>query len=123
MQKKGVSIDSVEQAILLWNIIYSFIGKMRIKHPEWLYIRHEDLSTDPLGYFKKEFDNKIKDKIKMFSDSSNPAEAENGIAHQLKRNSYENIKNWQHRLDINEIDKIKEKTQNVYSEFYSYNDW
>ena len=35
--------DIVDQAILLWRIIYSQVRHYQRAHPDWIYIRHEDI--------------------------------------------------------------------------------
>ena len=39
--------DIVSQAILLWRMIYSTGPTFRERHPDWTFVRHEDLSRDP----------------------------------------------------------------------------
>ena len=42
----------VEQAALLWRILYAAVDGYRRRHPDWVVVRHEDLSRDPLGRFE-----------------------------------------------------------------------
>ena len=44
--------DIIEQAVLLWKIIHYMILKYRAEHRDWIFIQHEDLSQDPLHYFR-----------------------------------------------------------------------
>jgi hypothetical protein len=41
--------DPVEQGTLLWRIVYGILRKYRRRHPEWTFVRHEDLCADPRG--------------------------------------------------------------------------
>jgi len=43
--------DIVDQGILLWNVIYDVILQYRNRHPDWIFVRHEDLSRDPVSRF------------------------------------------------------------------------
>ena len=40
--------DRIDQAILLWRLIYHTVGTFRERHPEWTFVRHEDLSREPV---------------------------------------------------------------------------
>jgi hypothetical protein len=42
----------VEQAALLWKGIYSVVLQYRSRHPTWIFLRHEDLTRDPLTAFR-----------------------------------------------------------------------
>ena len=43
--------DTIDQAILLWNCIYHTASIYQQDPPEWLFIRHEDLSNEPVEQF------------------------------------------------------------------------
>jgi len=97
--------DVIEQAILLWNCIHSTIRVYQEKYPEWLFVRHEDLSADPLTQFKSiynkfcvEFTQKTRKMIHESSGAHNPAEQQ--TENEFIRNSMENIKNWKKRCTI-----------------------
>ena len=90
--------DIIEQATLLWRIIHYTILQYQEKHKDWIFIRHEDISTDPLYHFEylyKKMNLTLTDKekqvIEEYSSKDNPTEATKG--HTLvKRNSKSNIK-------------------------------
>jgi hypothetical protein len=44
--------DWLEQAALLWRILYGTVEDYRERRPDWTYLRHEDASLDPLGTFE-----------------------------------------------------------------------
>ena len=46
-----VEHDIVDQASLLWRMIYSVLLEYRRAHPDWIVVRHEDLALDPVGGF------------------------------------------------------------------------
>ena len=114
--------DIIDQGILLWNIIYYRISQYQKVHPEWIFIRHEDLSLDPVNEYKKiyeklglNFTSKIEKKI---IDSTSSKKAKH-----LKRDSKKNIFTWKNRLSEKDIKRIKKGTQEVSSQFYGENDW
>src|SRR5262249_51820810 len=48
--------DIVDQASLLWKLIHYMVLKFRATNPEWIYVRHEDLSRNPVDGFKSLFE-------------------------------------------------------------------
>ena len=118
----------VDQAILLWNCFHHTISIYQKNHPEWLFMRHEDLSIDPLHRFRSiyeefglEFTHQSKLMILKSSSDHNPSERQKG--NKFLRNSKENINNWKNRLNQYEIDLIKAKTSMFSSSFYAENEW
>lgn len=118
----------IEQGILLWNCIHHVIGKYRNNYGSWLFVRHEDLSIDPVANFGRiyeqlglDFTRHARQKIIQSSGSHNPVEALSGS--ELLRNSIANIKNWKNRLTPAEIYNIKVQTRQVAREFYGEEDW
>jgi hypothetical protein len=118
----------IDQAILLWNCIHHTVEIYRQTHPDWLYVKHEYLSADPVRQFQsifKELDLEFTDKTKQFifasSGSHNPIEQQ--AKSKIYRNSKENIKNWKKRLTQEEISQIKSKTAAIADSFYIEDDW
>ncbi|MFO7965703.1 MAG: sulfotransferase [Desulfobacterales bacterium] len=118
----------IDQAILLWNCIHHTATLYQEDHPEWLFVRHEDLSNDPLGNFESiyrkfglAFTPAVESGILETSGVHNPAEQQPG--RELKRNSKENIKNWKKRLRPEEIETVKIKTSEISSAFYEDDEW
>lgn len=118
----------IEQAILLWNCIHHVINIYQEKYPGWLFMRHEDLSTDPVNQFHLifknldlEFTQKVKNRIHETSGSHNPAEQQEKSP--FKRDSKENIKNWKKRLTREEISLIRKKTSGIADLFYTKDEW
>ena len=116
----------IEQAILLWNLIYFMVLKYQKKHPDWIFIRHEDLSRNPVEEFQKIFNRlnlpfnlHIQDQIEIYSGLNQRIKKEKS----LKRNSKANIFNWRTRLTPQEITLIQENTNEIASAFYSQEDW
>jgi LPS sulfotransferase NodH len=118
----------VEQAILLWNCIHRTILVYKDIHPEWLYLRHEDMSREPIQSFKSiynklslEFTPRVRAGIIKSSGSHNPKEQHS--KNEFKRDSKANVKNWINRLSADEIDVIRLKTSKIACSFYQDNDW
>lgn len=123
----------IEQGILLWNIIHKVILNYNNKYnKEWYFIRHEDLSKDPIKEFQKmfnflelEFDKRVKSYIVETTQSqiSNEVIFNSSKIEDVNRNSSENIKTWKKRLTNEEIVKIKLGTEKIWKQLYSESDW
>lgn len=125
--------DIVDQAALLWKLIHYMIFKYKKHHPDWIYVRHEDLSHEPLNVFRSIFDQlnleftaRTAKTIKKhsFAGASNakPDQGETKV-HDLKRDSLANIHTWKQRLTSEEIERVKSRTWEISREFYSEDEW
>jgi hypothetical protein len=123
--------DFISEASLIWLCTTKIIIDYQEIYPNWIYIRHEDLSYNPIKEFKLLFKklelpytSKVKRLIKATSHHTNPSEvSDKSKVHQLQRNSKENIKNWKKRLTNKEIKKIRDMTEHISNKFYSDKDW
>ena len=43
--------DPIDEAVLLWRLVYATVDRYRAEYPGWSFIRHEDLSLDPVAGF------------------------------------------------------------------------
>lgn len=122
--------DIIDQASLLWRIIYSVLSGYKSKNPDWLFVRHEDLSAEPEAKIKELYDHLQLDwndhvlkKLREYTSSNNPINPKQGIAHQMKRDSSKNIKRWKTLLSNEEIARLKDVTAPISSQYYSESDW
>lgn len=124
------------QSILLWNIFHSVIQEYRATYDSWLFVKHEDLSLEPITAFESlyqslglTFSEQAMDAVIKSSGTHNPSEQQAGTVLKkysnldVKRNSLANIKNWQKRLTPAEIETIREKTDAIASAFYTDDSW
>lgn len=121
--------DIVDQAILLWNLIYFNVLRYRREHPEWNYIRHEDLSRNPIGGFKTlyetlglEFGEHERSVVARHSYRRSGNE-DLPVLKSVHRDSLSNILAWKERLSATEISRIKAGTRQISREFYSEEEW
>jgi hypothetical protein len=122
--------DIIEQAALLWKIIYARTLEYREEYPGWIYLRHEDISLDPIGEFKSLYETleltftpTIEQHIREYSAGSNPKERPDKQATFLKRDSKENIAGWKKHMLPEDIERVKRITADVSSHFYSESEW
>ena len=122
--------DIIEQAALIWNIIYYVLSIYIEKHPEWTTVKHETLSRSPIEELGKLYERldmnwspDIQKRVEAFTQSGNPNSLKPGIAHQMIRDSKSNIFRWKKALTTDEISLVREKTRGIADRFYSDKDW
>jgi hypothetical protein len=122
--------DILDQAALLWRLIHSTIADYRVQHPEWLVVRHEDLSRDPIEGFGTLFaaldvpyTEDAKQAILRSTSRSNPADREVSGRQFLSRDSRANVDNWRRRLTPAEVERIRARVADVSPLFYGDDDW
>jgi hypothetical protein len=121
----------VEQAGLLWNMIYTRVSQYSKTHNDWLFVRHEDISSQPEANFEKlltyagiPYSDQIRDMIRKTSSATkNKNTIEESLRDSLYRDSRENVKSWKGRLTASEADFIRGYTRPVWSNFYDESDW
>jgi hypothetical protein len=120
----------IDQAILLWKVIYARVASYREFHPDWLFTRHEDLSRDPIRMFSKlycscglQFSTVAREFVMSTSSQVNPAEAPVEDFKVVVRNSMEASRIWTTRLTPDEIRYIREGTEPEAERFYRARDW
>jgi hypothetical protein len=128
---KSCPDDPIEESALLWNCLYHVVADYRERFPDWIYVRHEDISRSPVKSFKTlfrllniQYDQNVLRKIEQYSavNASVPKFSKKRI-HRLKRDSVSNIKVWKTQLNSSEIDRIYSITKPVSDLFYSDKDW
>ncbi len=121
--------DILDQAILLWRMMHHMILHYQQTHQDWIFLRHEDISADPLERFaylfkqlNLDFSYKVKKTIEVYSNPLNPGELKEG--HQIvKLDSKTNIKSWKKKLTESEVTYIRSKVEDISSAFYKDADW
>ena len=112
----------IDQGILLWNIIHYRISQYKKQFPSWMFVKHEDLSEDPIEEFRKIFNHlglPFSGDIKAGIEKSTNPEKESSF----KRNSKSNIFSWKKRLEPHETACIRKDTEKIAAEFYDSNHW
>ena len=122
--------DIIDQAILLWRIIYYVVKEYRNKYPDWIFKRHEDLAKNPVEGFRSIYKKiglnctkSIENKIAECSSLKNPKEVSIKQAGNIKRNSKSQVDIFKKRLSVKKIEYVKEKTKDIWTYFYNDNDW
>ena len=118
-------VDLVGEGIVMWNVIYGFVAKLRERRPEFLYVVYEDLAADPLPRFEAlysqtnlRWDEQVRARIGAFSDSANPKDVSARNRRAIKRDSSAASETWRTRLTPEEIDRVTQATTATASLFY-----
>lgn len=122
--------DVIGQAALLWKLIYRSVHAAHERYPDFMIIRHEDLSLDPIGGYRDlysslglELTPRVEKAILNSSSSENPAELSRKKVHGYKLDSRANMNNWKKRMTLEEINRIREITAEVAPHYYSDAEW
>ena len=119
--------DIVDQAALLWKLIHHRIVEYQKTHPQWLFIRHEDLAREPVREYLKIFNHL---KIPYSKHTYNAIQAHslrvqpvNMDLYTTKRNSRQVTTKWKKRLTAAEVTRIRNRVESVATHFYSEDEW
>ncbi|GGD84797.1 sulfotransferase [Planktosalinus lacus] len=117
-QKDIKEKDIVDNAALLWKIIYAQVGIYQEKNPEWYFITHETLSLNPIIEFQKLFEylelpftNQVKDYIQKSTKAKDHGKH--------FRDSLTNAIKWKKNLSQEEQQRIAKLTSPIYERFYN----
>jgi hypothetical protein len=122
--------DVIDHAVLIWRILHYAILKYRVRHPEWVFVRHEDLSLRPVDEFRTlfarlglDFREEVRRTVESFTSRANASEAPAGAVHELRRDSRANVWNWAHRLTPAEVARVRAGTEDLARHFYPEPAW
>jgi hypothetical protein len=122
--------DVIDQASLLWLVVYQVVAQYCKQFPQFHLVRHEDLSLDPAGGFQQlyaslglEFSPGVRENILAASSSENPQELSSRSVHAVRLDSRANLHNWKHRLTRDEIGRVRRLTEETAALFYPEIDW
>ena len=122
--------DIIEQASLLWRVVYQAVAQYCQGSTQYQIVRHEDLSLEPVQGFQQlyaslglEFTSKIKDIILSASSSENPGELSRRSVHAVRLDSRANLHNWKRRLTRDEIERVRRLTEDTAALFYPEIGW
>lgn len=117
--------DVIGQASLLWTMIYRFVHAAGKLNSDFIVVRHEDLSRDPVNGFRGLYSSlglvftpQVEKKILRASSSENPTELPRKNVHSVKLDSRANVDNWKKRLTGEEIARVHEITGDALELYY-----
>jgi hypothetical protein len=120
--------ETLAQAALLWRVLYNAVDGYRERHPGWSFLRHEDVSAEPVATFERlysklglDFTQSARQSIARASAPDNPAELP--TPHAVKLASAASLGRWRGDLTAGEVETLRERTRDVWPRFYSDEDW
>lgn len=123
-------VDLIDQASLIWRIIYQTVSNYIAKYPNWIYLRYEDVARQPITSFEKlfqklnlDFSNSVQTTVQNYCQPSNPSITPDSDYYLIKVDSKAHISSWKNRLTDLEIKRIRNQVETVSSNFYADNDW
>lgn len=122
--------DVIRQAALLWRMVYRVVSQFQHNDPQFIVVRHEDLSVEPLDGFKSlyerlglSFHSRTAEAVLRSSQAGNPRALSKKNVHSVKLDSRSNLMNWKQRLTGAEIETIRAITAEVARDYYPESDW
>jgi hypothetical protein len=112
----------IDQASLLWRIIYRTAHEYQQAYPNWYFVRHEDLSLDPIAEFQRLFDHCDL----PFSTNASQVITEYSSGRtggKLGRDSHKNATAWRNTLTTAEIASIRGQVEDVSYLYYADSEW
>ena len=122
----------LEVGILLWRLIHHHIRLLRRDHPDWIFVRHEDLSRDPVDGFREvfarlglAFSPEVAARINAMSGTDGGLAALSifGTRRRTVRNSRDAVGYFRKRLTGPQIEAIRRDSRDVWEDFYAEADW
>lgn len=124
------SDDVIGQSALLWKLIYHSVHTTLQRNPDFIAVRHEDMSLDPVNRYRElyksldlDFTPRVEKTILNASSSDNPAEPSRKNIYAVKLDSRSNIENWKKRLTDDDVTRIRSMTGDVSQLFYPDVEW
>jgi hypothetical protein len=124
------SDDIIGQAALLWKVIYRSVHSTCERNPDFIVVRHKDLSREPVNGYRSlyaslglDYTPRVEKIILDSTSSDNPAELSRKKTHSVKLDSLASVDNWKKRLTEDEIMRVREITEEVSHLYYSDSEW
>jgi len=120
--------DILDEAILLWNVLYSAVATLQERHPDWIYVRHEDVAASPVDRFRElysglglEWTAPVEQLVQDTSAAENPAQATRADA--IRRASASQVRAWTSQLSAEETERVRRGTDPLWRRYYADGDW
>jgi hypothetical protein len=128
--KSRTDTDVIDQAVLTWKCLYHVVRNYQEAHPEWHFVRLEDLAEDPQQRFRElygqlglRWDDRVSAGVEKYSASANATEVPPSRFRTIKRDSRAATSTWSSRLNEEEVDRIHAGVGAVGTYFYSDAEW
>lgn len=122
------SRDIVDQGALLWTMLYDVLSTYIDRNPDWIVVRHEDLSMQPLEGFRKLYTalglaySGESEKL-IAAHSLDPRPVKRGLPKAFQRDSRANTTTWKVRLTPADVIRVRKRVEPVAVRYYEDEDW
>jgi hypothetical protein len=121
--------EIVDQAALLWRLIYSVLVRYGKAHRNWTFVRHEDLASDPVGGFARIFERlglayteRIQAAVRWYSSGARELEA-TAAPYAIRRASRQTVHGWRQGLSVAEQARLRAQVEGSARAFYAASEW
>jgi hypothetical protein len=121
--------DYVDEAALMWRAIYATVGEFQRRHPEWHFVRHEDLAADAVAGFEDLYrrvgltwSTRAESAIQR-SSTGTDAEPTPGAVAPSRRDSAAISRLWARRLGGDDVKRLKDAVADTSPLFYGDDEW
>jgi hypothetical protein len=122
--------DVLGRASLLWKMAYQMVHDLRLKHPEYHIVRHEDFSANPVecfgalyGALGLQFTPQAQATVQATSSPANPKELPADAVHAFQLDSRASLSNWKRRLSAEDVRRIRTIAGDVAAYYYPEESW
>ena len=112
-----------------WTLLYAEVDRLRTAHPDWILVRHEDLSLDYLAGFRELYsemglpwNDGVEERISDHCRRGNVKDPGSEIM-VLKRDSLSTVTRWKDVLGEDDIAVVRDITAGVSDRFYDGSWW
>jgi hypothetical protein len=122
-------VDLVGEGIVMWNAMYDVVRGYRERHPDWHFVKYDDLADDPAAGFRSLYerldlpwDERARAAVEESSTAS-VKEVPVWRRRAIKRDSAAAKRTWEHRLTPEEVARVRREVAEVAASFYAEEDW
>lgn len=120
--------EPLDQACLLWNVIYSWVADLKPTRRKWVLMTYESLAEQPVRRFRRLFrklglswSSQIAAEIEAMSGLDQPDETDDPGFKSRNARALKSV--WQSRLHPDQIESIKRQTSPYWNKFYHKKHW
>ena len=124
------SRDLVDRVALLWHVVYRTVVGYRDRFPGFHIVRQEDLSRNPAEGYRALYaalglplTREAEIAIAAASSADNPKETTVDKPHETRLDSRANLMSWKQRLSDDEVDRVRNATEETAALFYGGDEW
>ena len=117
--------DIVDQGIVMWNALHYVIGLFQDRHPDWIFMRHEDLAARPEQEFTALYQQlgltwstSVAGRLARYSTGRRGSDVPVWRHTSIRRDSRAATTTWKQRLSPAEIERISSGTAEIGRRFY-----